>query len=327
MILFQTFLWLDDEQYMEQDMREVEYYDDTESGTANWKPLPNFEPIEGHEDTGSTAIVARGQLYKAGLSGYNPCGFARYNVETNRWDILASTSVEHTPCHMVELHGYIYAISGERQIYDDYFVERYNIEMNQWDHVSPLKPGGYIWNTAVVVFKEMILIASIDLEDETDEQDKDDKLIMQMYNPVSDTWHIVYSEKCDADAQYPRCEPYLTVHKSECYLVLVYRMVEPPRALKVYKLTCNIDGDLPTVCLGEEVPQKTEITKYFNTFAIDNDIYAIVDTRTYKLGNKATDGEGDLQGAFADLTTTRCTPVAYFTFDKRRYSNKHKKTD
>ena len=297
----------------EQTEGQATYYDYTESRKAKWKTLPKFQTIESETELGSTAIVVRGQIYLVGVAGCDFRGFARYNAETNRWDTLASALAVHWQICMVELHGYIYAISGERNgRYDeDLLVERYSIETDQWENVSPLKPGGYITDTTAVVFKEMILIAGCDFDQEADEEgDENNKLTMQIYNPASDTWHIVYREKLR-----PRCDPLLKVHKSECYLIL--QGGNGVNHTTVHQLTCDIEGDLPTVCLGEEIPQNPSISKFYGAFTIDNDVFVNIHRCVYECTNKVTDGGVDL-GLLADMISTYY-PVVCFTFDKRRY--------
>ena len=290
------------------------FFDDTDCESPRWKKLTKFPTLEGDDDSASSVVVARGQLYMyiSWLKDYDDSGFARYNAETNKWDMLATMSVERIPCCLVELNGYIYAMSGDRQIkppedmyIENSYVERYNILTNKWESVSPLEMQGYFVDSTAVAFQNKILIASHKYFDEPD------CIIIQSYDPSSNSWIVVLKEAYEGI-------PLLTVQNSICYLVL--NAQSKFTGSKVYRLTCDLDSDSPTVHLGEEILQGAAITKYVGAFSIDDDIFINVNGCVYKV---STDYEVDLTVLANKVTSFYPYPVTYFSFDRRIVNVEH----
>ena len=295
----------------EQTTEEAVYYDDTGKDNHNWKELPKFPAVSLEEGNDGYSYVLKGRLYfMNGLHNDNPYRFSRYNPETNQWDQLARMLEPHaSPC-MVELDGYIYALSGYREKDEDAHVERYDIAANIWESVCPFsKDGCYLYSdTTAVTFMGKILISSMSFMGDNSE------LIMKSYNPVTNQWHIVCSEKCCSQCDIP----ILMVHGSTCYLALHLLDKTRKEETKVYELVCDLNSDQPTVQLGEEILQCSSITKYIGAFAIEDDIFVDIDGCPYKLKSEAN-REDDLN--MLSGMTSSYFPVVYFTFNRQFYTS------
>ena len=289
------------------------YYDD-DSDEPRWKPLPKFTTPEEFESNCFYAAILKGHLYAVG-DGITESGFARYNTQTNQWDKLAPVSVENTPVSMVELNGYIYIMSGVTHENppegipvdaSNEFVDRYNITTDTWETLCPLSVIGRGFNVTSVAHEGKILRASV----EPNENYTHFFLIIQVYDPVSNTWYLAHRETIRTGYSLT-----LTVQRSTCYLVLH----DGPhgrlnmRTHQVYKLSCDFESDPPSVGVEKKIRQTFAITKYEGAFGIDDDVFVNFEGCVYKPN---PENVGDL-GSLTLKNVAINSNCVYFTFDKR----------
>ena len=303
------------------------YYDDNGTGKPTWKNLSIGDPpgvtclsYPPHYDI-PILVTRSGDLYALGLTcDDNPNGsFSRYDMEIGAWDELKQIPMITYIVSLVELNGYIYAI-GEMNT--DFpmkrEVARYNIASNEWEEVSAKQVGITADDPSnlAVVFDGKIMVPHIK---ECFTGDSNVDLIVEMYDPTSNVWHVILKDK------YPRdTRAVLTVQKNVSYLLMqpeyVYLTCLETGEIcspKVHKFNCDFDANPPKASLGEEVIQSVTLTNNsIGAFCINDDVFVNVWGCVYKLKTEGQK-EVDVSRWSNIMKSTHLNTKTHFTFDKR----------
>ncbi|XP_072025718.1 kelch-like protein 15 isoform X3 [Amphiura filiformis] len=183
--------------------------------------------------------------------------FLKYNFETNKWTVLPSMLRNHYIPELVELDGYIYAISGTsyREYSDS--VERFSIVNEEWEMVSPLitslsRVCGLSCNGCIFV---------------TGKDGYEDKCMM--YKPTENIWIpavVILKDSLPKEVQSPLFNiKWFVVHENECYC---YRTANFERYMKrqVHRVICNVESEVPSITLADPVDAEETFGMYFEHF-------------------------------------------------------------
>ncbi|XP_072025711.1 kelch-like protein 21 isoform X4 [Amphiura filiformis] len=214
-------------------------------------PSAEFLEDEGY---GFNTLAVGNQLYVAG--GYKSerddedelipeKHFLKYNFETNKWTVLPSMLGNHSVPELVELDGYIYAISGTIFRISD-SVERFSIVNEEWEMVTPLITS--LCQVRGFSFKGCIFVIG----------DIGHDIKCMVYNPTENVWNpavAILNESLPEESLNPFFYiKWFVVHKNACYgfrtvLAGCGNILKP----QVHRVICNFESEVPSITLAEPV--------------------------------------------------------------------------
>ncbi|XP_072025710.1 kelch-like protein 15 isoform X3 [Amphiura filiformis] len=194
---------------------------------------------------GNQFYVAGGYKFELDVDGQpNPeRHFLKYNFETNKWTVLPSMLGNHFVPELVELDGYIYAISTTTDRRSSDSVERFSIVNEEWEMVSPLINS--LCNVRGLSCNGCIFVTGKDRYE--------DKCMM--YKPTENMWIpavIILKEK---EVELPLFNiKWFAVYKNACYC-LRRASYERYRKRQVQRVICNVESEVPSITLADPVDE------------------------------------------------------------------------
>ncbi|XP_072025714.1 kelch-like protein 15 [Amphiura filiformis] len=228
--------------------------------------LPCTYPSSGflqqaHEGHGFKTLAVGNQLYVAGgnkselYDDGEPIPekhFLKYNFETNKWTVLPSMLGNHCVPELVELDGYIYAISGTSYRENSDCVERFSIVNEEWEMVSPLISS--LCQVRSLSFKGCIFVTGRNSHSFGDQ--------CMMYNPTKNVWIpavVTLNESLSKEVQCPYLNiSWFVVHKNACYCFRIASL-ERHKKRQVQRVICDVESEVPSITLAEPVARAEEI--------------------------------------------------------------------
>ena len=277
---------------------ELSYHCRTKAGCfklEQFAPLPlahdSREYVPQYDDdeipgSGFSPLVCGGELYVAGgykeqiitqrvrigryseLDAYMQLlgdkSFFKYNAPRNEWIVLPSMLKAHYFPALVQSDGFIYAVGGnELDEMQNTDVERYDIVNERWEEVASM-PWGFRRISAVSCHDSVIVLG------EYQHSDLDDGLVLAMYDQ-SETWRLLAETDtdfvCEGDDD-DVVSRMVIMHESFGFyaksMLVYYESSESEYkfVLQLNKLNCDMEGDKPSITVGERVDLQ-------ETFAVD----------------------------------------------------------